>query len=136
MYVYFEYSPGVWAVGFYNPLGKWVEESVHQSRLQASLRVVWLNGEKVPVFTESFLTVNELLDCIELQFKNDENKYMMTRLTNILKYLSNRFIYVDQISEKHFFDTRNSGTKTWELFLEVSQRAKSLRTKHLEMKDS
>ena len=44
MYVYIESEKGLWTVGFYNPEGKWNPESDHDSRVEATRRVMLLNG--------------------------------------------------------------------------------------------
>ena len=48
MYVYIEsehHATGsLWTVGFYDPKGEWHPESDHDSQLEASKRVAWLNG--------------------------------------------------------------------------------------------
>jgi hypothetical protein len=43
-YVYIRSEPGLWAVGFYTPDGKWEPESDHDSPDEAAKRVAWLNG--------------------------------------------------------------------------------------------
>lgn len=47
MYVYEKSEPKLWTVGFYNPEGKWVSESDHDSPEEAVKRVNWLNGKRV-----------------------------------------------------------------------------------------
>jgi hypothetical protein len=48
MYVYIESEHNAWGslytVGFYNPAGKWIPESDHESRESAAKRVNYLNG--------------------------------------------------------------------------------------------
>ena len=48
MYVYEKSEPNLWTVGFYNPEGKWVSESDHDSPEEAAKRVNYLNGKRVP----------------------------------------------------------------------------------------
>lgn len=47
-YVYIESEKGefgsLYTVGFYDPKGKWVPESDHNSAEKAAARVAWLNG--------------------------------------------------------------------------------------------
>lgn len=43
-YVYIQSEPGLWTVGFYDPTGKWVPESDHESAAAAAERVHYLNG--------------------------------------------------------------------------------------------
>lgn len=43
-YVYIESEPGLWTVGFYDPNGKWVPSSDHNREVEASNRVIALNG--------------------------------------------------------------------------------------------
>ncbi len=44
MYVYIRSEPGLWTVGHYDPQGKWLAESDHDSADKAAARVAWLNG--------------------------------------------------------------------------------------------
>ena len=44
MYVYLKSEPGLWTVGFYDPVGFWHSESDHCSTADAAQRVAWLNG--------------------------------------------------------------------------------------------
>jgi hypothetical protein len=44
MYVYLRSEPQLWTVGFYDPTGKFVSESDHNTRELAATRVHWLNG--------------------------------------------------------------------------------------------
>ena len=48
MYVYIEseHNPegSLWTVGFYDPNGKWIPESDHNTSEKAARRVAWLNG--------------------------------------------------------------------------------------------
>jgi len=44
MYVYKQSEPGLWTVGFYDPNGKWIPESDHESPELAASRVAYLNG--------------------------------------------------------------------------------------------
>jgi hypothetical protein len=44
MYIYISFEPGLWTVGFYNPVGKFVPESDHESEASAAARVHYLNG--------------------------------------------------------------------------------------------
>ncbi len=44
MYVYVNSEGILWTVGFYRPDGKWVAESVHETKDAAAERVHWLNG--------------------------------------------------------------------------------------------
>ena len=46
MYVYLKSEPMLWTVGFYDPAGRWISESDHDSPGAAAARVAWLNGEK------------------------------------------------------------------------------------------
>jgi hypothetical protein len=45
MYVYIQTEPRLWTVGFYDPDGKWIPESDHDSREKAAERVHYLNGK-------------------------------------------------------------------------------------------
>jgi len=45
MYVYIKSEKHLWTVGFYNPDGKFIAESDHDSSEEASQRVHWLNGK-------------------------------------------------------------------------------------------
>lgn len=129
-YIYYEKAHGTWTVGFYTIEGKWIEESNYFSKLEAAKRVAWLNGEKIPTFTEGNLTVEELINYIEDFLSNPESrqlKIMFSRLKNILRNISSDFYYVDQITEKQFMNTRNSGTKTWKLFVETVDKVQKIR---------
>lgn len=44
MYVYIESEKGLYTVGFYDPQGRFVPESDHDSRESAAKRVAFLNG--------------------------------------------------------------------------------------------
>jgi len=44
MYVYIRSEHFTWTVGFYEPDGKWVSESDHETPEAAAERVAWLNG--------------------------------------------------------------------------------------------
>ena len=46
MYVYKLSEPGLWTVGFYEPDGKWIAESDHDSPELAAARVARLNGSR------------------------------------------------------------------------------------------
>lgn len=46
MYVYIKSEQYLWTVGFYDPSGKWIPESDHESEESASKRVHYLNGGK------------------------------------------------------------------------------------------
>lgn len=46
MYTYKQTEPGLWTVGYYDPPGKWIPESDHDSREDAAKRVNYLNGGK------------------------------------------------------------------------------------------
>lgn len=46
MYVYIRSESQLWTVGFYDPSGKWIAESDHESLEVAAKRVAWLNGAK------------------------------------------------------------------------------------------
>ena len=46
MYVYIKSEPGLWTVGHYDPSGKWIPESDHDSPEAAAKRVHYLNGGK------------------------------------------------------------------------------------------
>lgn len=43
-YVYKQFEPGLWTVGFYDPSGAWYPESDHDSTEAAAERVHYLNG--------------------------------------------------------------------------------------------
>lgn len=44
MYVYKQTEPGLWTVGYYEPSGKWIPESDHDTPQAAAERVHYLNG--------------------------------------------------------------------------------------------
>ncbi len=44
MYVYVPSEKDLWTVGFYDPRGKFIPESDHNSAEEAAKRVHWLNG--------------------------------------------------------------------------------------------
>ena len=44
MYVYIRSEQCLWTVGFYDPNGKWISESDHDSPESAAERVHYLNG--------------------------------------------------------------------------------------------
>ncbi len=43
-WVYTQFEPSLWTVGFYDPDGKWEPESDHESTEKAAERVHYLNG--------------------------------------------------------------------------------------------
>jgi hypothetical protein len=43
-YVYRQFEPGLWTVGFYAPNGEWYPESDHNSSQEAAEHVHYLNG--------------------------------------------------------------------------------------------
>ncbi len=45
-YVYLKSEPQLYTVGFYNPDGKWIAESDHDSSDEAARRVAYLNGDR------------------------------------------------------------------------------------------
>lgn len=45
-WVYMQFEPGLWTVGFYSPDGQWHPESDYTSREAAAERVHYLNGGK------------------------------------------------------------------------------------------
>ncbi len=44
MYVYRQFKPDLYTVGFYDPQGVWHSESDHQEKEEAAKRVAFLNG--------------------------------------------------------------------------------------------
>lgn len=46
MYVYIRTEKYLWTVGHYDPNGKWIPESDHDSKEEAAERVHYLNGSK------------------------------------------------------------------------------------------
>lgn len=46
-YVYIRSEPRLWTVGFYDPSGRFIPESDHDSREEAAKRTAWLNGSPV-----------------------------------------------------------------------------------------
>jgi hypothetical protein len=58
VYVYREIGPDLFAVGFYDPSGKWHEDTEHRRRETAAKRVAWLNGASAPPIPE-MMTTNE-----------------------------------------------------------------------------
>lgn len=46
MYVYVQFEPNLWTVGFYSPDGKFNPESDHNNKDDAADRVHYLNGGK------------------------------------------------------------------------------------------
>ena len=74
MYVYkrTEFSPYcLYTVGYYEPDGKWISESDHETSEAAAERVAWLNGSK----PESFDLESE-------EFYNLMQTYRCTQTTN------------------------------------------------------
>lgn len=132
MYVYIETKSTNWSVGFFDPQGKFHEESNYNHPESAAKRVAWLNGEKIPHFSENRLTISEVIQSIEMKFKTDNNYRMYSRVANILNELSKKLIYIDQISEAKFKYVRAAGDKTWNLFQELIPRTKQLQSKYLE----
>ena len=67
MYVYhteyIDYSPGIpvkWDVGYYDPSGVWVSESVHDTEKSAADRVSYLNGGKIKLDKWSVVGYSDL----------------------------------------------------------------------------
>lgn len=56
MYVYrrTEFAPYcLYTVGYYDPNGKWIPESDHETSKAAAERTSWLNGAAVPTLPDS-----------------------------------------------------------------------------------
>lgn len=133
MYVCFQSSSGEWSVGRYNSVGLWIHESDHDSKTSASHRAIFLNGKEIPQFDNQKLTLSELIDYLEKP-NSDFNlnpKMNLTRLKNIVKFLSNLYIYTEQISKEEFLKIKNSGILTWYLFCSTTSKLKSLKSKNL-----
>ena len=131
MYVYIETKPYLWSVGFFDPGGKFRSESEHDHPERAAQRVAWLNGEKIPTFSEEKMTISELIETIETKLWDEKNKYMLARLRNILLAMSKSLIYVDQISEKFFCDFRNAGPISWRFYLDLLPKARTVQNQFL-----
>ena len=137
-YIYYEKAHGAWTVGFYTPEGKWIEESNYFSKLEAAKRVAWLNGEKIPIFSEGNLTVEELINYVEDFLSNPDsrpNQIMMSRLKNILRKISQHLFFVDQINYNQFMNTRGAGHKSWLLFLETVDKVQKVRREMIESQE-
>jgi len=62
-YVYIISEPGLFTVGFYDPLGKWHGDSDHSLRDEAAKRVHYLNGGVPPgTRVSASLTADDLHD--------------------------------------------------------------------------
>ena len=58
MYVFVESEEGLWTVGFYAPLGRWISESAHLDKEKAAARTRYLNGGSISKrFTEKDFTL-------------------------------------------------------------------------------
>jgi hypothetical protein len=131
MYVYIETSPFIWTVGFFDPNGIFIPESDQTDPKLAAKRVAWLNGKKIrnfkkefksnqiPVYSHEKLTVKELIETIETKLWTQNDSKINVRLINILKNLSLRIIYADEITKELFFSTRNAGKKSWFILQEL-----------------
>lgn len=121
MYVSFQKSPGKWSVGYYNSIGNWIHDSDHDSRTEATQRVVFLNGNKIAKFSNKSLTIQEVINFIDLisQSPNTENKRNLCRLKNVLTLLLNSYLYTDQLDRDIFLRTKNSGQITWLLYMKI-----------------
>jgi len=131
MYVYIQTKPYLWSVGFFDPEGKFRSESEHDHSERAAQRVAWLNGEKIPTFSEEKMTISELIETIETKLWDEKNKLMLARIRNLLLEMSKSLIYVDQISEKFFCDFRNAGTISWKFYLDLLPKARTVQNKFL-----
>lgn len=137
-YIYYEKYHGTWAVGFYTPVGKWIEESNYYSKVDAIKRVQWLDSVKFPKFTEGNLTVEDLINYVEDFLSNPDSiqsQIMMSRLKNILRKISLNLFYVQQITEKQFMSTRGAGKKSWFLLLEIVDKIQKARKEIIESQE-
>lgn len=119
MYVYFEHSPGKWLVGHYDTSGTWKVESEHNSRSEANSRVVRLNRLSPAYLYGGRVNLTELIEYLDSECRKCEDKRNLSRVLNVLKLLSNFFLYADHISQSDFFGVNNTGKKTWEVYLKV-----------------
>lgn len=119
MYIIFEKDPGVWSVGYFDSNGKWIHASNHVSKDKARECVILLNILKFPNISQDSLTINELIQFLESTIPTSTIKPKLCRLKNILKFLSNNYIYTNQITEGIFRSVKNSGQITWLLYLQT-----------------
>ena len=73
MYIYkrTEFSPYcLYTVGFYEPNGKWIPESDHETEKMAAERVHYLNGGNQEDFVNPYLLTSDELKRMEDQIKN------------------------------------------------------------------
>lgn len=137
-YLYYEKAHGTWTVGFYTPLGKWIEESNHCFKILAAQRVAWLNGTKVPLFSEDNLTLEELINYIDDFLSRPDSisaQVMLTRLKNVLRKISQHLNFVDQITYKKFMETRGAGEKSWNLYTQTVDKAYKVRREIIESQE-
>lgn len=66
IWVYLELFPDLFAVGFYDPSGKWHEDTQHRQRAKAAQRCAWLNGASAPAIPE-MLTTDAAADVLCMQ---------------------------------------------------------------------
>jgi hypothetical protein len=66
-----------------------------------------------------------LIDYIGNLCKEAEKKNQLTRILNVVKFLSNYYVYTEQITQDEFVKVSNAGKKTWEFYLSVYCRFKS-----------
>jgi hypothetical protein len=74
MYVYIQSEKHLWAVGFYDPKGKWQPESDHDDPGGAAERVAWLNGKteyKSAVALDAVSSLKARIAELEAQLKAD-----------------------------------------------------------------
>jgi hypothetical protein len=55
MYVYKQFEPDLWTVGFYDPTGKWIPESDHGTKEEAAERTHFMNGGPIIHKTEPLI---------------------------------------------------------------------------------
>lgn len=117
MYTHFQSTKDKWSVGRYSTTGHWLHDSDHNSKLEATQHVQFMNSRIVPSKPNMSFTIREIIDFIDHIYKSSKQKTKLARLKNILLHLSNYFTYSEQITQKNFLRIKNSGHISWLMYI-------------------
>lgn len=70
----------------------------------------------------SDLTIKELIEYVDDFLSNNKeskDRIMFSRLKNILRNLSQNYLFAEHITKQEFMSTRNCGKKTWEFYNQI-----------------
>ena len=70
----------------------------------------------------SDLTISELIEYVDYFLSNNKDskdRIMFSRLKNILRNLSQNYLFAEHITKKEFMSTRNCGKRSWEFYNKI-----------------